>query len=503
MKRAFLIVAALGFATVAVRTRLSVAGEVSLPVLIGAMLGLVIVGYLLRREFRPRRAPISPIEAEPEAYSILGATLKGAALGACAGLSSFFLTFMVLSWPPSIWWLLFPGFVVETHPSIILACAILGATLFYADALRPRDGPLPRARLWGSIGLGAAAATAALLILPGSEKPGELRTDFHAFDSKVAFLHWTSDRQHVVVHDLATNATDVFASAGRPVTTPRFAGPSSLLVPLAPNMNPPFSLDQVKRDGALYECELNRKTCRLILLFPGKIADPVLGKDGDVVFVGAEPQVAADPFAPDRPFVSYRSHDIYVGAASRSPTRVTHESAPALFSVSYGGGIAAFDLYKASGKTRATSEIYCARVDEALAPLDFQADIEKPCLTVGRYVDRSPSISPDGNFLAFKSASDGGPKGKGWRYDIVVARRQTGEVVGRITPSGDATLTLSRPVFVSPTRIRFIELARDGYLVRSYDIGDGQARTDGRLSVESIEANNTIHVIDAPGPADR
>jgi hypothetical protein len=333
------------------------------------------------------------------------------------------------------------------------------------------------------------------MFLPG--RSGLHTYNFSASKEHYAFLHRTAERKHVlvVVDDRARKISAYDAATG-PILAAQFLMDGRLQITVGPRINPPFSPEGL--ESTLYTCDLGTASCARAFSSSGTIKSAMPISGGRFLFVGAYLETTADPMAPTKPFLAYRSFDFYLYAPDRALTNLTDSRAFQLGPVSYGGGQAVFDMAqrKPPGTKRPTSEVFCARVDQDFVPIDFAADTAEPCVSYGRDIDVYPNISPDGKHVAFLSASDSNKSG--WIYEIVIVEMGSKRHVRSIRPREGETMSLSPPVFIDDDTIRYVERVGDTYAFYSYSISTGKVATHFELDSAQI-TNSTPHIIGQAG----
>ena len=333
------------------------------------------------------------------------------------------------------------------------------------------------------------------MLLPGRSGPQSYH--FSANKDHYAFLHRTAHKQLLVVANARTKRIATYNAASGLLWTPGFLPDGRLRVTVGPRINPPFSADGLR--STLYLCDPAHGACVPAFSSAGTITSAIPISGGRFVFVGADLETTADPMAPTKPFLAYRSFDFYLYAPDRALTKLTDSRAFQLGPVSYGGGQAVFEMQqrKPPGTKRPTSKVFCARVDQDFVPVDFAADTAEPCVSYGRDIDVYPNISPDGKHVAFLSASDSNKSG--WIYEIAIVELGSKRHVGSIRPHEGETVSLSRPVFVDDDTVRYFERVGDTYVFYSYSLSTGLISTHLALDSGQI-ADSTPLIIGQAGP---
>lgn len=332
----------------------------------------------------------------------------------------------------------------------------------------------------------------AYFLFSTSRRANKMGTGFQAIQLSAskdhyAFIHKKSDREHVVVVvDNRTKDFKIYGAASEMVLlAPGFLPDGRLRITVAPRVNPPFS--SAGLSSAQYVCDPSAVSCERSFSFSGGISYAVPSSEGGFVFVGAELVEMADPAAPSKARLAYGNFDFYLSTPDHGHHRLTESRAHELTSVSYGDRLVVFQLFKRKepGKgPRPSSEIYCARLDENNVPVDFDADTAKLCISYGKRKDLRPSISRNGKYIAFLSAS--ASRGSRWIYEIAAMEFGSKLHVKSIAPQGDDVMSLSPPIFVGDDTLRYIERVEEEYHLKSYDISTDEISLNFKLPFSKL-----------------
>lgn len=321
---------------------------------------------------------------------------------------------------------------------------------------------------------------------------------FNANERYFAFVHRFPDRTRAsLLYDTKDNKLwRLEAQSGR-IGSPNFAQDGSLFIGVNPKVNPPYPADDLDiaslGESRLFSCEMSVPKCTSLFSYSGLISRAMENERGDIVFVSSQLEVRADPMAPNDLFLAYHQFDFFMHEKGRSIRRLTHSDAFELQSTSHGGDYLIMQIYhnrknKRARDKRFTSKIYCARIDEWLVPIDFSEDTEKPCVSYGNKIDVKPSLSPGGKVLAILSVSSSkrSKKESGWVYEIIILDFESHRLIKAITPSEDWARSLSKPIFITNDRVRYMELLEDIYYLREYNISTDQITVIAEIDMQDI-----------------
>jgi hypothetical protein len=337
---------------------------------------------------------------------------------------------------------------------------------------------------------------------PGRRITELYRDQFAANADRFAFLHVEGDKKaDLVVYSsselklkiyrprsgaiwsLSANGAkngDLFISYWKPITPDQFrAG------------------EQVKMK--LLRCAIGG--CATLFDFPGSIDSPLDFANGELIFIGAEPQITRRgwPVSYELPFVGFHTFDFYFRMADGRVQRITDWKA-FFSSASLGGERILFDFTPLPGSPTPQPPGYPRRSDIWAAKVAFENGIprlafdgDRPFVEHGKEYDTKASISPDGTKTAFLSSSEY-TASKGRRYDVAVVDNASKDELFTVAP--EEGTQLSPPVFVDNDHVRFMSFDGHRYSFKEISVSAKQEKLLGQVTPADILEAEVVYLED-------
>lgn len=337
------------------------------------------------------------------------------------------------------------------------------------------------------------------IFIKSAEKIQTYGYQFGASSKYYVFAHDVSPRSRVLVtFDSQKGKLQLLKHASDFLSSPKFYSENKMFASILPQLNTGrHSLQEEINsiESTLVSCELDALRCTPIFNFNGSITDAIALQNDDILFVGGAPKVVADPFAPDRLFVSYRDANFYVRTKANKTKQHTTVDAPQINSVSRSNETLVFEyhpkLLRPSSEKKHTSKIYSAAVQSDTTELSVRINENEPFVTFGE-IDVKPSISPDGIHIAFRSVLGG--RGSRWVYEIVLYDLRQRKLVAKISPEEEGEGPLSMPIFVSNEKVRYVSYKDGVYYLKEYSLMTERSTLSGKVHVSDINLNDAIEI---------
>ncbi|MFS8182703.1 hypothetical protein ACMG4P_14250 [Pseudovibrio denitrificans] len=327
---------------------------------------------------------------------------------------------------------------------------------------------------------------------------------FDANETYFAFFHVVSETEYgVVLYNAETDETKLFTSSEKVLRSPRFS-PNTAQIYLS--ADPLLNTDTTSSDANtgtftsnLYKCNIANDSCDRQFDFLGSIRDTAELSDGNILFSGARTSNVADPWTPENIVVDYRNSDFYLfDQNTRAIEKLTNLHAVGLRPISVAERLVAFQLLPTPQMRNkyghVNNSIYLASLNTDDQFIDLPKAITKPFVSYGTSFNGRPSLSPDGRHLAFVAATSR-PEAGGYVYVFAVADVLTKSVVEVIAPMKTANAnTLSMPIFIDNTTIRYMQLAGREYSFWQYSLLNGEAELIRRLKLSDIAMAERVEI---------
>ncbi|WP_417671894.1 hypothetical protein [Roseibium sp.] len=211
---------------------------------------------------------------------------------------------------------------------------------------------------------------------------------------------------------------------------------------------------------------------------------------GQLMFAGGLPEIRADPFSPEHPFLGFRHFDFYL-ANGNVASRLSQLDAYVLTSMSVADNTLMFHMFpnaefeKRNGEFR--SKVYQATLNQKGGSLGFTMQSEKPFIIHGDRRNSKPFLAPDGAHIVFMSArSEPG----GYIYDFVVADVSTKAITNVITTAERPNAnTGSLAVFTTGKTLKYMTKLGNKYQFWERGIDDSQSRQISEVEFIEIIKN--------------
>lgn len=233
--------------------------------------------------------------------------------------------------------------------------------------------------------------------------------------------------------------------------------------------------DGTQPTATLLICDA-KSGCRSLLARKGAIGSVAEWEGDRLLFVGGAWTLYADGPNVEPWTVSNSRSDLFATDPAGPPRRLTEWELPGLGLLSVAGPRLVFQAFPRRGfkpeQTLRRSQIYAADLSGDGRISGFDPATSEPAVSYGNRYDARPSLSPDGAMVAFLSAVSDLER-TGWRYDVaVVAAELGGKLVASVRPPLGAEL--SRPVFVSPTKVRYLVADESTFHLQELDTTNGE-----------------------------
>jgi hypothetical protein len=350
-------------------------------------------------------------------------------------------------------------------------------------------------------------ATSLVVIHFIPSKPGRSVTElytyrFAATSDRFAFLHHVSgDRRDLIAYDSTRNKLKIYRPKSLTVWTlsPNGSKQGGFLIGCSEGITPDQLRAGQKVKTTLFQCQ-NEK-CSPLFDFEGSIDSPLdLGK-GDMIFIGAKPQILhrslpfSPPFSPD--FVGYRVFDFYFRTQDQRIERITDWKA-VFSSASLAADQILFNFSPLPGSPTPQPPSYPRRSDIWAAKVTFEDGIprlafsgDRPFIEHGKDYDTKPSISPDASKTAFLSSSEH-TASKGRRYGVAVVDNASKDELFTVAPEEGTQLSL--PVFVDNDHVRFMSFDGQRYSFREISVSAKQEKLLGQVTPADISQAEVVYL---------
>jgi hypothetical protein len=327
---------------------------------------------------------------------------------------------------------------------------------------------------------------------------------FAATRDRFAFLHYVSgDRRDLIAYDSTQNKLTIHRSKSLTIWTlsPNGSKQGAFLIGCSEGITPDQLRAGQKVKTTLFQCQ-NEK-CSPVFDFDGSIDSLLDLGEGDMIFIGAKPQILQRtvPFFPafSADFVGYRIFDFYFRTRDSRIKRITEWRA-VFGSASLGDDRILFNFSPLPGSPTPQPPPYPRRSNIWAAHVTFEGGIprlafdgDRPFIEHGKDYDTKPSISPDASKTAFLSSSEH-TASKGRRYDVAVVDNASKGELFTVAPEEGTQLSL--PVFVDNDHVRFMSFDGQRYSFREISVSAKQEKLLGQVTPADILHAEVVYLGD-------
>jgi hypothetical protein len=340
------------------------------------------------------------------------------------------------------------------------------------------------------------------------ERATELYTyRFAASKNRFAFLRQEGEgRRDLIVYSVTEKKITIYRPRSLNIWTlsPSASNDGEFFIGCSRGVTPDQFRAGQRVPTTLFQCR--SESCSPLFEFEGSIESAIDLGNGEVIFIGAKPQITRRSFPPSSPeFVGYRNFDLYFRTGDGQIQRLTDWEAAMLQSASLGKGKILFSFYasfrshtpQTPGFPTIKSNIWAAKItyEDGIPRLAFEGD--RPFIEHGKNFDTEPYVSPDGRRTAFVSSSEYANKER--RYDIVVVDNASKQELITIAPEAGSKLSL--PVFVNDDVIRFMSFDGQRYSFREVSVSTKQEQLLGQATADDLAKAEVVYVEGSPADA--